>query len=285
MNPEHPVFVISKGRWESRLTVKALDVMGVPYSVVIEPQEFDDYAEHIDPDRLLVLPFSNLGQGSIPARNWVWERALKIDAPWYWLMDDNIAGFERLNRNERVRVNTGSIFRAAEVFVERYENVAMAGFEYRQFSGGARRKKPAFRLNTRIYSCSLIRTDLPYRWRGKYNEDTDLSLRMLKDGWVTVLFHAFLQNKAGTMMMKGGNTDEVYQDRDRLAFAESLREQHPDVVQVVRRYGRWHHDVNYEPFQRNELRLRESVSIPNGVNEFGMTLKSWDSVYSGGHGG
>lgn len=277
------MFVISKGRWESRLTVKALDVMRVPYRVVIEPQEFDAYAEHIDPERLLVLPFSNLGQGSIPARNWVWEKAAEEGAAWHWLLDDNIAGFERLNRNERVRVHTGAMFRAAEVFVDRYENVSMAGFEYRQFSGGARRKKPAFRLNTRIYSCSLIRTDLPYRWRGKYNEDTDLSLRMLKDGWVTVLFHAFLQNKSGTMTMKGGNTDEVYQDRERREFAESLREQHPDVVQVVRRYGRWHHDVNYEPFQGNELRLKPGVEIAGGVNEFGMCLKTYDSVYSGEH--
>jgi len=28
----------------------------------------------------------------------------------------------------------------------------------------------------------LIRNDIPYRWRAKYNEDTDLSLRVLKDG-------------------------------------------------------------------------------------------------------
>ncbi len=41
MNPRYPVYVISKGRWESRLTVKALEKMGVPHSVVIEPQERD----------------------------------------------------------------------------------------------------------------------------------------------------------------------------------------------------------------------------------------------------
>lgn len=272
MNPDFPVYVISKGRWDSRLTVKALETMSVPYKVVIEPQELDAYSEHINPDNILTLPFSNLGQGSIPARNWVWEHAKENNHAWHWLMDDNINGFERLNRNERVKVKTGSMFKAAETFVQRYENIAMAGFEYRQFSGGARRKKPPFRLNTRVYSCSLIRTELPHRWRGKYNEDTDLSLRLLKDGWVTVLFHAFLQNKAGTMTMKGGNTDEVYEDRDRFEFAESLRQQHPDVVTVVQRYGRYHHDVDYSPFQRNQLRWREGVHVEPGVNEYGMTL-------------
>ena len=54
--------------------------------------------------------------------------------------------------------------------------------------------------------------------------------------------------------MKGGNTDNVYHDTDnRREFAESLREQHPDVVEVVWRYERWHHQVNYKPFKDNKL--------------------------------
>lgn len=47
MNPEYPVYIISKGRWESRLTSKALEKMRVPYHIVIEPQEIDDYAAEI----------------------------------------------------------------------------------------------------------------------------------------------------------------------------------------------------------------------------------------------
>jgi hypothetical protein len=71
MNPKYPVYIISKGRWESRLTAKALEQIHVPYRIVVEPQERDQYASVIDPKKILVLPFSNLGQGSIPARNWV----------------------------------------------------------------------------------------------------------------------------------------------------------------------------------------------------------------------
>ena len=29
MNPQFPVYIISKGRWESRITTRALDRMGV----------------------------------------------------------------------------------------------------------------------------------------------------------------------------------------------------------------------------------------------------------------
>ena len=33
MNPKYPVYIISKGRWERRLTSKALEKMDVPYRI------------------------------------------------------------------------------------------------------------------------------------------------------------------------------------------------------------------------------------------------------------
>jgi hypothetical protein len=270
-NPSYPVYIISKGRWETRLTSKALEKMQVPYSIVIEPQEFEQYAAVVDPHKILVLPFSNLGQGSIPARNWVWEDAIERGADRHWILDDNISHFYRLNNNLRVPVGSGAIFRAAEEFVDRYKNIGLAGFEYETFVPLKEKHKP-YRLNTRIYSCILIKNDLPYRWRGRYNEDTDLSLRVLKDGWCTILFIAFLADKVVTMKMKGGNTDELYQDDGRYQMARSLQVQHPDVVKITHKWGRWQHQVDYRPFKKNRLILRDGVEIPDGVNNYGMKL-------------
>jgi len=275
MNPNYPIYIISKGRYESRHTAKSLDKMNMPYRIVVEPNEYDLYRKVIQPEKILVTPenFSELGRGSIPVRNWVWEHAKEAGRDRHWLLDDNIVGFERLNRNQRGRVTSGTIFKCAEDFVDRYENIALAGFEYRQFCGGSRRKKPPFRLNHRVYSCTLINTNIPHRWRGKFNEDTDLCLRVLKDGWVTMTFNCFLQNKIKTMTMSGGNTDTVYQGGDeRREFAESLKRQHPDVVEVVRRYNRWHHQVNYKPFQLNSLIKKPDLILENRVNNYGMVL-------------
>ncbi len=61
MNPSYPVYIISKGRWESRLTARALESIGVPYSIVVEPQERDAYAAVIDPAKVLTLPESRAG--------------------------------------------------------------------------------------------------------------------------------------------------------------------------------------------------------------------------------
>jgi len=278
--PKYPIYVISKGRWESRLTVKSLDECGLSYRVVIEPQEYDQYAAVIPPARLLVLPFGNLGQGSIPARNWVWEHSISEGHARHWILDDNINHFFRFYRGRRYYVKSGATFAAAEDFVDRYENVALAGMQYKMFApekGGD--KWPPFALNTRVYSCILIQNDIagpdgaPYRWRGRYNEDTDLSLRVLKDGWCTVLFYAFLAGKMPTMQMKGGNTDELYAAEDgRYQMALSLVKQHPDVVKIARKWGRCQHQVDYRPFKSNRLIKKAGVAIPQGVDEYGMTL-------------
>lgn len=273
MNPRYPVYIISKGRWESRRTAKALDRIGVPFKIVVEPKEFDLYASVIATEKIRVLPFSNLGQGSIPARNWVWEDAVSQGLARHWILDDNISGFMRLNRNLKTPVGSGTIFAAAEDFTERYTNVALSGFNYSMFASRKEPSIPPFVLNTRIYSCILINNAIPYRWRGRYNEDTDLSLRALKDGLAIILFNAFLADKESTMIMRGGNTEDLYKGDGRLKMAESLRDQHPELVKITRKRGRWQHHVDYRPFRRNGLIQREGLVVEPGINNYGMVLQ------------
>jgi len=274
MNPRYPIYILSKGRWEARITSKWFEYMKVPYYIVIEPQEYEQYSSVIARHKIIVLPFSNLGLGGIPARNFIWEHAKSSGVKRHWIMDDNIRGFQRFNHNQKVLVDNGAIFAAMEDWVDRYENIAIAGPHYDYF---VVRKQAAtinpYLLNSRVYSCLLIQNDLPYRWRGKYNEDTDLCIRALKDGWCTVLFHAFLQRKAPTLTTKGGNTEEVYGDGDnRFGFAESLRLQHPDIVQVTQKFGRYHHHVDYSGFKKNRLLRKKGLVIPPGPNNYGMRL-------------
>jgi hypothetical protein len=276
MNPEFPVYIISKGRWQSRLTSKELEEIGVPYRIVIEPQEFKQYAAVIDPKQILLLPFSNLGQGSIPARNWIWEHSISEGYERHWILDDNLRWFARNHRNKKIRMADGTSFRVIEDFANRYENVAVAGMNYEMFTINSEKFSVAV-FNTRVYSCMLILNRIPYRWRGRYNEDTDLSLRVLKDGWCTFLSNQFVCKKMATLTMKGGNTDELYKGDGRLRMARSLAEQHPDVVRVTRKWGRWQHHVDYRPFKRNKLIRKPGLVIPDEPNEYGMKLVQLDA--------
>lgn len=270
--PRYPFYIPSKGRWSTPHTARRLAEMGVDFRIVVEPSEAKAYRSAVGARHVLELPFENLGQGSIPARNFIWEHAAAAGHVRHWLIDDNILRFYRLNHNRKVPVRSAAIFRAIEDFSDRYDNIAFAGLNNIAFAPDRDTFAP-FQLNTRIYSMTLINTDLPYLWRGRYNEDTDICLRALKDGWCTVQFNAFLGDKATTMTMKGGNTDTVYATNDhRLEFAESLARQHPDVVRVVWKFNRWHHSVDYSPFKDNRLRLRQGITPTGGSNEYGMRL-------------
>jgi hypothetical protein len=271
MLPRFPVYIVSKGRADTRLTSKALELCNVSYHIVIEPQEYDAYAAVIDPKKILTLPFSNLGLGSIPARNWIWEHSIQAGHSRHWILDDNINTFFRLYKNKRMPMRTGTNFFVIEEFVERYSNIALAGMQYRGFAP-RRQKQPPIIPNTRIYSCILIDNTLKLRWRGRYNEDTDLSLRVLKLGLCTVLFKQWLCGKVPTLSMKGGNTDELYQGDGRLKMAQSLVEQHPDVTTITWRWKRYQHLVDYTPFKSNKFKLKPNVVIPTDDNEYGMVV-------------
>jgi hypothetical protein len=317
-NPKNPVYVVSKGRADTSYTSRSLARMKVPHFIVIEPQDRDAYEKSLDTFgtrgyvTLIVAPFSNHGDGPGRARNYAWDHAIHLGSKRHFVLDDNIGDFYRLNHNQRIRVESGVIFKAAEDFVDRFENVPISGFQYRFFIA-PNQHYPPFVKNTRIYSTLLISNDCKHRWRGRYNEDTDICLRVLKDGDCTIQFNAFLQGKSATQTVKGGNTEEFYHKEGTLDKStwrdgqlnatgtvnksQMLVDMHPDVAKVVWRYGRWHHYVDYTIFQKperdlnpdqlkirrelgltdndNRLRLKPEIALEElpKVNNYGMVLK------------
>jgi hypothetical protein len=165
----------------------------------------------------------------------------------------------------------------------RYENIAMAGPHYDEFVVARLRHQP-FTLNTRIYSCNLIRNDVPFRWRCRYNEDTVLSLDMLKGGWCTVLFNTYTIDKEETQKLPGGCTAEFYlaegskqpgkkySDTGTTMKSVALVNAHPDVSKVAHRWQRVHHIVDYSSFKNRKLIRKKDVAIPAGPNEYGLVL-------------
>jgi|TARA_R100001443_G_scaffold115516_1_gene133445 hypothetical protein len=285
MSPKYPIYIVSKGRWESRLTSKSLERMKVFYYIIVEEQEYEEYTNVIDKEKVLILPkeyqlnydvFNDeigKGRGTGPgaARNFAWDHSIGLGAKRHWVLDDNIYDFYRLNRNAKNIVQTGTIFKCAEDFVDRYTNVLISGFNYCKFCL-ASEKYPPYLFNTRIYSTLLIDNKTKYRWRGRYNEDTDLSLRVLKDGDCTLQFNAFLQEKATTQRIRGGNSKEFYDEEGTLNKSKMLEEMHPDLARVTWRFNRWHHFVDYKPFKRNKPIKVEGLFIPKGINNYGMKM-------------
>jgi hypothetical protein len=276
---KYPICIPSKGRADCQKTGKALDELGVSYRFFVEETEYDIYCEHLGSHKVVKLPFHNLLQGSIPARNFIWDWAREREYKRHWTVDDNITSFARCTNNRRLVVRGGGFFPAMEDFVDRYDNLVMAGPHHKGFVPDRTANLSPVLFNTRVYSCILLDTTLPHRWRGRYNEDTDLSLRLLKDDYCTCVFRSLLMDKGTTVgvknakPMKGGNTDNVYNSDDRRRrFAESLQEQHPDCVEVTWKFNRWHHEVDYSIFKTNRPKLRPGVIKMKSINNYGMEL-------------
>ena len=301
LQPKYPIYIISKGRADTRMTVKTLEKLGTPYRIVIEESEYADYSAVSDPKNILTLPegfrdnprwakrceATGLLGGSIPARNWVWEHSIAEGHKRHWILDDNIQHMFRLNKNKKIRCESGVCFRAAEDFSDRYKDLKMSGLNYAYFAPAAT-KRPPYYHNTRVYSCILLSNDIypEFAWRGSYNEDTDLSIRIMKAGYHTFLFNPFLCGKITTMTMKGGNTEAVY-DIDqtgtvetrggekydnRWKFAKSLADQHPDCVEIAWKWGRWHHHIDYSQWQKIKPELQDGLSFEQKEDTYGLKL-------------
>lgn len=309
--PKYPIYIVSKTRWETRLTSDTLIRMGVKHYMVVEASQLEQYQKHVDEKwvTLLVLDpkyqdeydtCDNLGntksKGPGPARNFAWDHSIVNGFKRHWVMDDNQNHFYRHDSDKRTPTLSGAIFRAMEDHSDRFSNCYMSGPHYRFFVV-PKENVPPFVQNCRIYSCNLIRNDIkdsngtPFRWRGRYNEDTILSLDILTDGMdknklqkgvtnpeiagknCTIQYNAFTTGKLVTQACSGGNTAEFYEKEGTKPKSQMLADQYPDIAKVTWMNDRWHHHVDYNGFKYNRLVLKENQER-NPDSEYGMELKT-----------
>lgn len=279
MKPKYPIYIPSKGRTHIRMTASYFEADGVPFHFVVEPNEEAAYRAAFPSASVLVLPEN--GRGLVYSRNWILEHARASGAERHWQIDDNIRGFRRLFKGQRLPCDSGIALRVCEDFADRYENVALAGLNYQMFVTG-KRGQPPFVLNVHVYSCTLILNSLPVRFRGFYNEDVDICLQVLSQGWCTVLLNAFMADKQRTMVVSGGQTDVVYSGDGRLKMARALERAWPGVVTVQWRFQRPQHVVkdNWRGFD-TKLKPKPGVERSRAKsNEYGLTLSEVKPVQS-----
>lgn len=272
--PRYPVFVPSKGRHETagdRMTVGRLLSDGVPFRLVVEPSEAARYIARYPTADVLVTPRDEMRL--LGVRNWIREVSIDEGAERHWQLDDNIKDFRRLYRGHRIPVDAGVALRVCEDFTDRYENIGVSGLNYQTFVRGP--TATPFWLNVHVYSTSLIWNRMPFHWRALYNDDTDLCLQVLAGGLCTVALNLFMADKAKTMVVKGGNTDDLYQGDGRLRMARSLERQWPYVVETKRRFGRPQHVIRgaWRGFD-TPLRRRTDIdwdALP-ALDEYGLGL-------------
>lgn len=269
---KYPIYVISKGRfyrnrkYQAPMTCQYLETIGVDYKIVIEPREEHQYIKSISKDKIILLPdkYLNRNQGSIPARNYVHHLNIHNKERAYWILDDNICDYHWLDNNQRYKVRDAITFRIIEDLMDNYENVYLAAHQYKMFRPPTDYSNN-IQHNGRCFSSILIRTDIITLnddrdiWRGKYNEDVDLSLRILKLGLPTILLNVLTADKIKTGG-RGGNHDIYTEDNNHSGVekSRSLLEHHADCIDIVPRYGRMHHKIRTIQFENNKyMRVKD----------------------------
>jgi hypothetical protein len=276
--PRYPIYIPSKNRSHIDMTTACLRKDGVPFRLVVEPQEEEVYGAKFGRENILVLPENN--RGLIYSRNWMFEHAKSEGHARHWQVDDNITGIWRWYKGFRLYCEAGVAFAVTEDFSDRYENVAIAGLNYVMFAIEAR--KP-IAINCHVYSCTLIDNSIPFRFRPPANEDVDMCLQVLSAGYCTIQMNAFLAQKLGTMIVSGGQTDAAYKGDGRLFMARALERAWPGVVETKRRFQRPQHVIKFawRKFD-NKLKLKPGVDLAKipPVNEYGLRLIAKTEVRS-----
>lgn len=267
-NPQYPIYIPTFQRHETCYTARTLEDLDIEnYYLVIrnDETEITNYKKAIKNFKLKckLLIIKNefyeeqKKQGndySIIPRNYAYEHAINNGFSHHWCIDDNIKGFFRRNNGVILEFkNTGYPLYFVEEYMKKYNNLYQCGIQYRHLGFAMGHRNPII-YNSRIYSCILIKHIDGFKWRGKYNEDTDLSIRLLKSGYSTMTFQNILCGKQGTSSVKGGNTDAFHKtEMGYTDKANSLKDQHPDITKVIIKYNRPHHHVDYSGFAENEL--------------------------------
>ena len=292
-----PVYVVSKGRHDCCLTSQFLTMCEVKHYVVVEefqkadyegtvgqspyttiitiPQRFFDEYETLCSYENEIGETRKTGPGA--ARNFCWWHSMQNGFFAHHVLDDNIRGFHMLSDNCKFKVRTGAFIRAFEEHFMAFDNIALCGPCYASFAPKTE-NRGCHIFNTRIYSWITIRNDIwdkGFKWRGRYNEDTILSIDVMKAGYATLQYYMFLQYKIVTQAMKGGNTEEFYAEEGTTRKSRMLEEVHPDVAKVTWRFSRVHHMVDYSPFAENDPQFRPE-RLPDGINDYGMYIVKID---------
>ena len=241
-----PILIPSKKRPESKLFLQ-LKSEGIPFNIVIEPQDRSDYRAHSD--CLLVLPENN--QGLAYSRNFVLNYARDRGFDWFWMLDDDIFKFYKTIGKRNIAISARECFEGAEGLFKDMTSVAQAALEYQQFSWS--QSKP-LHINgyCDVAVCINVKRTktIAYRQKVELKEDRDFTLQCLSKGFRTVRTCHFAFSAPQNGSIDGGLFDVYKSGRERQAVDEMCRIWGPSIcTPITKKNGRRDVKVNWRFFK------------------------------------
>ena len=230
-NPQYTFYIPSKGRANSTKTTKSLESFGIPFKLVVEPQDYSAYVTNFGEESVICMDKND--QGIYYVRQWIKDYSTSIGESYHWQLDDDLRYF-RSHFDKRKRLTDGKIFTLVEQITSEFTNIAQSGLTHFAF---AFTKKRDYDFNKQVCSCMLIKNHTPAKFRPDIIEDTDFSLQLLYAGLVTLNLNRFSYEGVPTMTQKGGNTEDFKEGK---LYKRQLKlcEEYPADFEVVIKDGR-----------------------------------------------
>ena len=230
-NPSYTFYIPSKGRATTIKTSGVLQTFGIPFKLVVEPQDYESYVAQFGTDSVLCLDKND--QGIYYVRQWIKTYSWFMREKYHWQLDDDLKNI-RSHFDKRVVLQEGKCFTLLEKLTEEFPNIGQAGFTHFAFAFA---KKNPYELNKQVCSCMLIKNETPAKFRPEIIEDTDFSLQMLYSNFVTLTLTRFSYEGMPTMQMAGGNTTDFKEGK---LYKRQLKlcEEYPGQFEIVEKSGR-----------------------------------------------
>lgn len=184
-------------------------------TVVVEPQEYDAYAE--EGWTTAVLPAND--QGLAFSRQWVLDEARRKGLGWIWVLDDDITGFFEVVSGRCQPVDANVALAGAEsIILAGDPHAAHAALEYQQFAWRARQPAVLAGYCDVAMAVDVSRVNAYYREDASVKLDRDFTLQVMASGWpvLRVTRFAFACPSIGS---NAGGLDAVYREPDEEARA------------------------------------------------------------------
>lgn len=205
-------FIPSKGRPECR-SLKLLREQAIDAFVVVEPQDYAEYAKVIPEKQLIKLPLNDMG--IVYVRNHIRLLAIKRKCDWFFTVDDDLNGFYKKTGNRTAKTTELFMPKFLKMVEKMPSAIAAVGLEYNQHAWSA--TKPVFNSYVEVFAGfrTSVVSGLAYDPKSA-KEDRDFILQILAKGYKSVRFPDFAFGCPTIGSNKGGLYD-AYRSK---AFAD-----------------------------------------------------------------
>lgn len=209
MNTQHTIYIPSKARANSCTTPHLLMKDGITnWLIVIEPQDFRDYAKEFHPGHIVVLDKND--QGLWYSRQFCKDRSISYGDEYHWQLDDDIRSFiSRSPGMASSRPLPCEALREIEEVVEKYSNIGQAGMNQNSWPPGDN----PIKVNRLPVQAFLVNNSVKAKFRTPILNDFDFTLQVLKEGWCTLLFD-HIRTNTPPIGTNAGGLNAVYKKQE-----------------------------------------------------------------------